>query len=73
MHVDLHVECPLLLPDFNQDLNTLVQLVKLHNIKFHENLFSSSWVVMNTPHEWTNKHGKGNMPIFANFLVVSVP
>jgi hypothetical protein len=41
-------------------------LVKLSNIKFHKNLYSSSWVVTCRQ---TDKHGKPNGHIFCNFIM----
>lgn len=40
-HVGLHVECPLLLDDVNQNVSVSRVLLKPTNIKFHGNLFSN--------------------------------
>jgi hypothetical protein len=44
-HVNLHIKCLLPLSDFSQNLMCQQVLIKLHNIKFHENQFSSYWLL----------------------------
>jgi hypothetical protein len=49
MRVSLHVNCPLILSDFNENLNVLIKHL---GIKFRENLFGDTCFVFHA-HTWT--------------------
>lgn len=51
MHFGLHVKCPLLLSDFNQNWECRQILVELSSVKFNTNPFSLS---RNVPCVWTD-------------------